>query len=109
RTTRIAKPDRPTPGAGRTSDPAGELHPRLDAELGVDLRKVGLDGADADEELGRDLLVRPALGDEAGDAELCLGQALDCRSPPDPGSFGLGPRHPEVGAELIEGIDRDGQ
>src|SRR5438128_12422279 len=44
---------------------AGELGPRADRELPVDLRQRRLDGAVGEDEDGRDLPVRLALGDEA--------------------------------------------
>ena len=53
----------------------GEPGP-ADAELAVDVREVGLDGAHAHEQLGGDLLVRAALGGELGDPAFGLGQLL---------------------------------
>src|SRR3954447_14436020 len=63
-----------------------EFRPRPDAQLRVDLRQVPLDRARRDEELGGDLLVRAALGDERSDAPLGRGQLVGARpAAADPG------------------------
>lgn len=52
--------------------PCGDFHPAADAELVLDTRDVGLDGAERDEQLGCDLLVGASPGDAAGDVEFSL-------------------------------------
>ena len=56
-------------------EPARELGPGVHAELAVDAGQVGLDGLGAEVELGRDVLVGGAGGDEVGDRAL-LGREL---------------------------------
>ncbi len=46
----------------RLGQRCAQLATRVDAELGVDLAQVPFDRADAEEELGGDLLVRVAAG-----------------------------------------------
>ena len=55
---------------------AHEIGPRREAQLVEDVAAVGLDGADAQEELTRDLLIRVAERDEAQDLALALGQVV---------------------------------
>src|SRR5208283_4461919 len=56
-----------SPGAQHSLD---KLRSRGDLELLVDLAQVILDGGRADEQLGGDVTVRAALGDEPGDLYL---------------------------------------
>ena len=66
------------------SQPPRELGARAHAELGVDVGQVARHGPLAEEQRGRDLAVRPALGDEGGDAALGRGQPFLAPAPADP-------------------------
>ena len=59
------------PGARDGLDPVGR------AELARDRVDVGLDGAHGHEQLGRDLAVGAAAGDEGQDLQLAGGERLD--------------------------------
>ena len=59
---------------------ARHLHPRAHVELAEDVAHVRLDGLDAQEQLGRDLRVGAAVGDERGDLGLAFGQRLEQRA-----------------------------
>src|SRR3990172_7329131 len=85
---------------------SGKLGPGPDPELCVDVRQVARHGALAEEQAGGDLAVRPALGDERGDAQLRRAQAGDARTPTDAGE--LRPRRgcPAGGAEGLEPGER---
>jgi hypothetical protein len=66
--------------AGASSRPelvglAGRLRPRAAVELREHVPGVHLDGAGAEEEVARDLPIRPADGDEPQDLELAPRQA----------------------------------
>jgi sirohydrochlorin ferrochelatase len=50
--------------------PGGDLHPVTQPELALDAGQVGLDRAQRDEKLGRDLRIGPASGDGADDVGL---------------------------------------
>ena len=52
-----------------------EFYAISDAELGVHVRQVCLDGGPAHEEPGPDLGIRKALGDQADDVEFGAGEA----------------------------------
>src|SRR4051812_46356879 len=54
-----------------------DLDPRGDAELVEDVAQVRLDRLRAEEELARDLGVRPPVDHQAGDLELAGGQRAD--------------------------------
>jgi hypothetical protein len=83
-------------------EPGGEPGP-ADAELAVDVREVGLHGAQAHEELGGDLLVRATPSGEFGDPALGLGQVLRGSGPAaDPPQLGLGLLDPQPRAEFLE-------
>src|SRR5262249_17775957 len=58
-------------------DRAGQLDAGRDAHLAEDVAEVGLDGLLAEEQLGRDLGIRLAVDDEAGELELALRQGGD--------------------------------
>src|SRR5262245_23640233 len=70
-------PPRPTLDATVQGDEAHELDARVHAQLAVDPRAVRLDGLDADEQLGRDALVRVAGDDEVEDLALARRQAAE--------------------------------
>ena len=55
---------------------ARQLDPRAHAELRVDARERALDRLLAQEQLGRDLLVRASLDDELGDVALAVAERL---------------------------------
>ena len=82
---------RPT---GSSVQPAGELGARADAELGVDVGQVARDRPLAEEQRGGDLPVRPALGDERGDAALGRRQPFLARAPADPARARRAPSRP---------------
>ena len=58
--------------AARALDGARELDARRHAELAEDVAQVRLDGLEAEEQLGGDLGVRPAVDDQRGDLQLAL-------------------------------------
>src|SRR5262245_1888781 len=84
---------------------AAELRPRADAELGVDVREVDLDGVDADEECLGDLLVGESVTGQLRDPTLGRSQLSARLRPPsaDPGELCLGFLGPAERAELGEG------
>jgi hypothetical protein len=59
-------------------------------------------GSFTEEELGSDLAIGSALGDETGDPELRRAQAFDPLTPADPRELGVGRRGPAGGAEGLE-------
>src|SRR3954467_1018408 len=63
--------------AGLALDRACQLDARGDVELAEDVAQVRLDRLEAEEQLGGDLGVRPAIDDERGDLALALGQRVD--------------------------------
>src|SRR5215475_1379109 len=72
-----------------------------------------LDRPRREEQLGGDLLVREAFGDQASDLELLRGQLVDGARVALPRSLTcglqLGPRTlgPRLGAESLEGLERE--
>ena len=52
----------------------GRLHARVHLQLVEDVADVVADGVLGDEQLGRDLTVEPATGDQPQDLELALGE-----------------------------------
>ena len=102
-------------------EPAGELRTRVHSQLPVDAGQVRLDGLDAEEQLRRDVLVRAAGGDEAGDLALLRGQFLGHRrrapaqalagraqlafSRLRPGRGAQSPEAPRGGAQLLPCLD----
>src|SRR4051794_21926955 len=66
--------------AARALDGACQFDARGDVELAEDVAQVRLDRLEAQEELGGDLGVRPAIDDERGDLALALGQRVHARA-----------------------------
>src|SRR6185503_5927794 len=64
----------------RALDGTGDVVARGDVELAKDAAQMGLDGLDAQEQLGGDLGIGAAVDDEARDLDLTLGQGLDAGS-----------------------------
>src|SRR5262245_33947623 len=89
------------------SEPTSELGPGPNADLPVDPREVPFDRLHGQEELVGDLLVRPAVRDQGGDALFGGGQGCGRRGPPsDPRELArrpLAPRRRPEGLETIEG------
>jgi hypothetical protein len=76
------------------------LGPALEIELAEDVRDVGPGRSLGDPELGRDLLVAPAVTDEAEDLQLAVRQRLD--------RLALGPRAHALGEDPRgSGIEMD--
>src|SRR5436190_1051894 len=88
-------------------EPVRELGAGAHAELPVGARQGALDGVLGDEQGGRHLAVRAALGDQRHDSALGLGQlaARGCAAadPPELGARLLGPKR---GAEPFEDRER---
>src|SRR5262249_17194175 len=85
-----------------------ELRSRAHSELGVRVRKMELDGADADDERLRDLLVRETLRGELGDPALGRGQLARRRTAACPDALELrtSPLGPARRSQLVEGLRR---
>ena len=81
------------PDGSRSADAGGEVCARSDAEFGEDVPEVGLDGLDADVELGRGLPVGVADGDQAGHCLLGGGETNE-------GGCGFWPRGRASSGEL---------
>src|SRR5262245_10199421 len=64
----------------RLLDRSRDLDTRRDVELVEEVAQVGLDGLRAQEQLGGDLRVRPAVADEPRHLELALGERLDAHA-----------------------------
>src|SRR5581483_8479906 len=80
---------------------------RADVELPLDLGEVPLHGTYAREQLGRDLLVRPAGGDQLGDAPLGRRElAGRPRASADALELATSSVGPETRAELLEDRER---
>jgi hypothetical protein len=99
---------------------ADDLSAGVGAELGQDVRDVGLHGVAGQEQLGGDVWVGPADGDQAGDLGLGGGKRvpplgrprpLSSAAPPDAVAAqpGIGaaqvPRRAQVGVEPGRGAD----
>ena len=67
-------PDEPRVTTAAAVHLPGQLGSRPNAQLAVDASEVGLDGGDAHEQLGGDLAVATAEGDEVGDPDFGGGQ-----------------------------------
>jgi hypothetical protein len=86
--------------------PAGQLRPVRDAELGVDPGQVRLDGADADEEVLGHLPVRAAGGHERGDLFFGGSQAAGLPPAANPGELVPRPRGQRRAAQLVQPAGR---
>ena len=80
----------------------GQFRPRAHAQLGVDVRQVGLDSALADEECRRDLTIGAALRGKGGDASLRCGQVRFPSAPADRTELGARLLGPALSAALLE-------
>src|SRR5262249_11550248 len=93
----------------RLLQPARELGPRTDAQLGVDVRQVARDRPLAQEERGGDLAVPAALGDENRDPALGRRQPFLAPAAADPPDLLPRSRDPGRGAESLEAVERRAQ
>src|SRR5262245_16495699 len=85
-----------------------ELGARAHAELGVDVREMARDRPLAEEQGGRDLAVRLALGDQHGHAPLGGGQPTFSRTAADAAELVARLVDPRRCADLLEAGERGG-
>src|SRR5512132_511974 len=85
---------------------ARQRRARAYAELGVNVRQVARHRPLGEEQRGGHFSVRPAVGDERGDATLRGRQSLLARTPTDPSVLATCLLDPSTRSELLEAYER---